>query len=109
MDACLDVGGMCRIWSGSMASWMRGASPPVTALTRPICTPRILTRELGSSTRPERSAVRVTGTVGVNVLLNMARLSTTAATMPVTSNIAHHPGEIRRAPVPSAMRLTPRS
>ncbi len=101
LDARLDVGWDVLDLRRSMSSWMRVKSPPLIELTWPTCTPRILTRELGSSTRPDRSAVNVTGTVGgVNVPLNMLRLSTTATTMPTTRNTAHHSEEIRRAPVP---------
>src|SRR4051812_37467483 len=70
--------------------------PPVTVVTWPTCTPRIFTLAFGSITKPDRSAVSVTGTAGVKVWLNAATLRAIPPQMASTSISASHSGAIRR-------------
>ncbi len=65
-DLCLDVGGDVPDLVGVDLQLQAGPVLGLTIwliwLTRPTCTPRIMTLASVSITRPERSAVSVTGT-----------------------------------------------
>src|SRR5258705_4200464 len=70
--------------------------PPVIVATWPTCTPRIFTFAFGSITKPDGSAVNVTGTAGVKVSLNAATLRAIPPQMASTSMRASHSGAMRR-------------
>ncbi|CDQ45713.1 hypothetical protein BN1047_03613 [Mycolicibacterium neoaurum] len=91
--------GMKRIWSGSISrrSFTGDAlsvSPPLMAATLPTWTPRNLTLALVSMTRPERSEVRVTGTVLRRLPVNREKDNQMAAMTNTTSSSVHQPGAI---------------
>src|SRR6478752_700755 len=86
---------MCLIWSSSISNFKDAAAgpsvPPLIEATRPTGTPRNLTFALESITRPDRSAVKVTGTYDFSLPVNNAYVSKREPIRSTNRASVHHP------------------